>query len=80
MVPLIMSERERNARKSLFCPACGEEKGLGTVVCWDCFKYRKDVTPLKYSGLSFEDWLDSLKLSASGDPLHSVYKGRVVSK
>jgi hypothetical protein len=39
---------ESDARLSQICPGCDKPKGLELVVCWDCFKYRADVTPFKY--------------------------------
>ena len=41
-------------RKSETCPGCGKPKQVGCVVCWNCFKYRQDVTPLKY----FDGYVD----------------------
>jgi len=48
---------ESEARRLLYCPACGAEKQLGCIVCWGCFKYIDNS--LKYSPLSFEDWLEA---------------------
>lgn len=48
---------ENNAREEVTCRGCGEEKGLGTLVCWSCFKHRTDIVPLKYSGLGLCEWL-----------------------
>lgn len=33
-------------RNQTTCAGCGRQKDIGLVVCWDCFKYRQDVTPL----------------------------------
>lgn len=40
------------------CIACGDDKPLGNIVCWGCFKYRDNA--YKYSPLDFEDWLASI--------------------
>lgn len=51
---------EEVARLSPIC-ICGARKSLPRMsVCWDCFKYRKDVVPLKYSGLSYAEWVKTL--------------------
>lgn len=42
------------------CLGCGNNKSLGLVVCWNCFKYRSDITPLKYYNGSFQEWLDTI--------------------
>ena len=57
---------EQEARLSHTCLGCGKPKGLELVVCWDCFKYRTDKTPLKYfEGQDWnnplQEWLDYLK-------------------
>ena len=52
-----MSEEE--ARQLKTCPACGKPKNKGLIVCWHCFKHRDNS--LKYSGLSFENWLNSIE-------------------
>jgi len=54
------------ARDLELCPGCGEPKQSGCIVCWDCFKYRTDKTPLKYfEGQDWnnplQEWLDYLK-------------------
>lgn len=46
------------ARTLTHCPACTNEKAIGLVVCWPCFKYRKNN--LKNSGLELSEWLESL--------------------
>ena len=51
---------EEQARKETTCRGCGTVKELGMVVCWQCFKYRQDVTPLKYFQGEFSDWLRSI--------------------
>lgn len=53
--------KEREMRNSQVCLGCNKEKQLGTVVCWNCFKYRTDATPLKYFQGTIEEWLKYLK-------------------
>lgn len=48
---------EISARKSNHCPACNKAKEQSSLVCWDCFKHRRDITPLKYYDGSFTQWL-----------------------
>ena len=48
---------ENKARESLICPGCGKQKNPGLVVCWHCFKYRIDITPLKYFSGTWKQWL-----------------------
>jgi len=50
---------EDEARKRIVCPACGSPKDLGCMVCWNCFKYRMDIIPLKYFRGSFAEWMES---------------------
>ena len=46
------------ARAGNVCLGCGEPKKPGLlIVCWNCMKHRKDITPLKYFDGEFEDWL-----------------------
>ena len=52
-----MKITETEARKMTTCPACGESKSEGSVVCWHCFKEHA-TEPLKYSKLSTNEWLD----------------------
>jgi len=47
---------DKKLRDSETCEGCGSRKDKGTVVCWDCFKYRTDVTPLKYFQGSLTGW------------------------
>ena len=49
---------EAMARRLTVCPACGKEKQVGCVVCWDCFK-RID-NPYKYADMEFEDWIRTI--------------------
>lgn len=48
---------EDQARAEMYCRGCGENKDLGLVVCWNCFKYRTDVKPLKYYSGDLSEWL-----------------------
>ncbi len=52
----------QEARLSEVCPGCNKPKALELVVCWHCFKYRTDKTPLKYfegqQNDSLQEWLD----------------------
>ena len=48
---------EDQARKQVVCPACGEDKAEGTIVCWGCFKH--SANSLKYTDLPWEEWLNS---------------------
>ena len=48
---------EAEARASETCVGCGKVTNCpGGLCCWHCYKYRTDVEPLKYCGVSFEDW------------------------
>lgn len=44
------------ARNSSECIGCGQPNPAGCIVCWDCFKHREDVTPLKWFGGTFFEW------------------------
>ena len=48
---------EEQARQEPFCVGCGRPKSIGLIVCWHCFKSRRDITPFKYYEGSFSDWL-----------------------
>lgn len=50
---------ESHLRALTTCCGCGGHKDTGCVVCWQCFKYREDITPLKYDGRSVADWLNA---------------------
>ena len=50
---------ESHLRSLTTCCGCGKPKDIGLVVCWECFKYRQDITPLKYDGRSVADWLNA---------------------
>jgi len=49
---------EIQARQSEKCLACGNPKAKGLLICWKCFKLGDN--PLKYSSLSFNEWLKTL--------------------
>ena len=49
--------KEKAIRNETICRGCDNPKSKGLVVCWNCFKYRKDVTPFKYFDGSLEEWL-----------------------
>ena len=58
--PVILSEAQ--ARQSKLCIGCRTATDCpGGLVCWQCFKYSCPLhpRPLKYSGLSFEEWQKS---------------------
>lgn len=50
---------EDQARTEIKCRGCGKDKGKGTIVCWDCFKYVKKQ--YKYFEGSFKEWLEQVK-------------------
>ena len=52
---------ETAARKSNYC-VCGQAKEQGSVVCWDCFK-RKGELSLKWFDGSYVEWLEAIKVS-----------------
>ena len=62
--PAETSSLEADARESTVCLGCGEDKSVGLVVCWGCFKYRRDTLPLKpfveQGHGTLADWLLSL--------------------
>lgn len=51
----IKEEKIRNAKK---CLGCGKEKQVNCLVCWDCFKYRKNA--FKYFRGSLFEWLEKI--------------------
>ena len=51
----------RTMRNEEVCRGCGRPKDKGVPVCWDCFKYRKDITPLKYFDGDLSQWLEQVK-------------------
>lgn len=61
VIPTFISPIEYAARIATNC-ICGNAKGNNTLVCWDCFK--RGPNPLKYSGLSYEEWLKTRKAEA----------------
>ena len=54
---------EEQMRKTDICEGCKSCKVIGTIVCWNCYKYRRDITPLKYFNGSVFEWLQFYKLS-----------------
>jgi hypothetical protein len=52
-------ELERAMRNETKCRGCGSSKSVGCVVCWDCFKYRKQL-PFKYYEGTLQEWLDAV--------------------
>lgn len=44
-------------RKTKYCLGCGQEKGYGTIVCWECFK--QGHFPFKTYDGTFAQWLES---------------------
>ena len=59
-------ETDAAMRKETFCRGCGNDKGMtNMLVCWDCFKRRKDITPLKYAG-EVHEWLETLPVVFGG--------------
>ena len=53
-------EEDHRERMATVCPGCGGAKDPGCTVCWGCFKYRKDVTPKKWSGTTLRQWLQEI--------------------
>ena len=53
---------ESHLRQLTTCCGCGGSKEVGCVVCWNCFKHRTDITPLKYDGRTVADWLNANKI------------------
>lgn len=48
----------QEARKSPTCLGCDGPKGQGCIVCWNCWKYRRDIVPFKaYVGGTLREWL-----------------------
>lgn len=59
-----MSTNEKlveQAKTETICKGCGEPKDVGMIVCWECFKYRTDITSLKYYEGTFAGWLETTK-------------------
>jgi hypothetical protein len=52
---------ERVLRAEDTCRGCCGPKDVGCVVCWPCFKYRKDITPMKWFPGPLQEWLDLAK-------------------
>ncbi len=62
---LIQEDVEAYARTLRTCPGCGQPKEVGLIVCWDCFKDRKDlpagVPPFKWwASSSLNSWLRAI--------------------
>ena len=55
--------REDEERQKDICCGCGKFKDIGLIVCWTCFKYRKDENNFKYFDGSLEQWLESIKVA-----------------
>lgn len=51
----LIDDVELVARGESFCRGCGEDKEVGLVVCWRCFKYSSN--PLKYFVGDLNAWL-----------------------
>ncbi len=66
MEKMIEPELEKTAREMRFCLACSRPKDEGLVVCWDCFKNRKDVTPFKYWEGDLVSWISEINRKAKG--------------
>ncbi|MBU0478307.1 hypothetical protein KKC91_07040 [bacterium] len=52
---------QRTMRDEKVCRGCGSPKDKGSPVCWDCYKYRKDITPFKYFDGDISQWLEQVK-------------------
>jgi hypothetical protein len=51
------------ARDNLICLGCNGPKPPRCIVCWNCWKYRKDVVPFKYyAGGTLREWLASISV------------------
>lgn len=60
---------EAAERNNETCCGCGKAKELPRqVVCWKCFKYRTDVTPLKYFDGSLTEWLEHIRVTKANLP------------
>jgi hypothetical protein len=63
-----IDDLEEVARTETVCRGCGDEKELGLVVCWPCFKYREDVVTFKYFDGTLTEWLRTLPKSTPDAP------------
>lgn len=52
---------EKEIREEIICRGCGGKKDKGLIVCWNCFKYKKDIIPFKYFEGDFREWLKMVK-------------------
>jgi hypothetical protein len=62
---VLANEVDDYIRSRPICFACGSEKQVGCVVCWDCFKHRQDVTPFKYYDGNILEWLEYVAAAKS---------------
>jgi hypothetical protein len=64
-----MNDRELEdiMRTATICYGCNGHKVVGLVVCWDCFKRRTDITPLKYFDGATEQWLEIAEKARKGE-------------
>lgn len=51
---------EQDIRESGTCPGRDKIKSVMALLCWDCFKYRKDILPFKYFNGDLKEWLKLL--------------------
>lgn len=54
-------ENEKDIRNDIKCLGCGIEKNKGLVLCWNCYKYRSDITPFKNFKGTIQEWLKLIK-------------------
>ena len=59
MTKIEITITEKEIREETICRGCGRIKDKGLIVCWYCFKYRKDIVPWKYFEGTFANWLNS---------------------
>lgn len=52
-----IDNKEQEYRDMDTCIVCKQEKSAGLIVCWDCYKYREDMTPFKYYKGTIEDYI-----------------------
>ncbi len=52
---------EYEARQLRYCIGCTKPKDSGLVVCWDCYRSRKDIVPFKYFDGTLVQWLNQEK-------------------
>ena len=61
MTKIELKLTEEEIRRETICRGCGKEKEEGLIVCWHCFKHRKDIIPYKYFEDDFDKWLKMVK-------------------